>query len=142
MQGSTTVEEQVRLAVDFVTRVGTGGVDERHYAPDLTAWSPLMGMITREQYLPKLSSVKEVWQVPLAVTVDSVTAQPGRVAVQARSHGVLIDGQEYGNTYLFLIEFNAAGQIRHVREYFNPDPVREILQPVVFRWREENGIPG
>jgi len=136
------VEEQARIAVEFVRRVGTGGIDARHYADDLTAWSPLMGMITREQYLPKLSSVMQVWKVPLAVTIDSVTAQPGRIAVQARSHGVLHDGQEYGNTYLFLIEFNEAGQIRHVREYFNPDPVRDILQPVVFRWREEHGIAG
>ena len=34
----------------------------------------------------------------------------------------------------------AAGQpvrrIRHVREYFDPDPVRHILQPAVQRWRE------
>jgi ketosteroid isomerase-like protein len=137
-----TASEETRIAVEFVERVGTGGIDERHYAADLTAWSPLMGMITREQYLPKLSSVKEVWREPLSVTIDTVTAQPGRVAVQARSHGVLIDGQAYGNTYLFLIEFNDAGQIRHVREYFNPDPVREILQPVVFRWRAENGVAG
>ena len=136
----TTTEHQARIAAEFVRRVGTGGIDACHYAPDLTAWSPLMGMISRDQYLPKLSSVKEVWREPLAVTIDSVTAQPGRVAVQARSRGVLHDGQEYGNTYLFLIEFNEAGQIRHVREYFNPDPVRDILQPVVFRWREEHGI--
>lgn len=131
---------QTDIAVDFVTRVGTGGIDERHYAPDLTAWSPLMGLIAREQYLPKLSSVKEVWREPLRVTIDTVTAQPGRVAVQARSQGVLHDGQAYGNAYLFLIEFNDADQIRHVREYFNPDPVREILQPVVYRWREAHGI--
>lgn len=127
--------EQVRIATDFLLNIGKGGADPRHYAPDLTAWSPLMGTITLEEYLPKLETVKQVWARPLEVTIDSVTAQPGRVVLQARSHGVLYDGQEYGNDYLFLVEFNARDQIRHVREYFNMDRVRDVLQPAVNRWR-------
>ncbi|MCB2075276.1 MAG: hypothetical protein KDE49_16430, partial [Novosphingobium sp.] len=122
-----TVGKQAQIAVDFIANIANGGVDEACYADDLTAWSPLMGLISREEYLPKLSAVKQVWTEPLQVTIDSVTAQPGRVAVQARSHGVLYDGQHYGNTYLFLVEFNQQDQIRHVREYFDKDPVRDIL---------------
>ena len=129
------VDEQVRIATDFLLNIGKGGTDPRHYAAELTAWSPLMGTITLEEYLPKLATVKQVWTSPLEVTIDSVTAQPGRVVLQARSHGVLYDGQEYGNEYLFLVEFNDRDQIRHVREYFDMDRVRDILQPSVNRWR-------
>jgi ketosteroid isomerase-like protein len=73
---------------------------------------------------------------------DAPAPEPGsrpadvRVALQARSRRVLYDGQEYTNEYLFLVEFNDSGQIRHVREYFDMDRVRDILQPAVARWRE------
>lgn len=115
--------------------IGRGGIDRRHYADDLTAWSPLMGMISLEEYLLKLKTVGEVWQRPLTVTIDTVTAQDDRVVLQARSNGRLYDQSEYANTYLFLVEFDQSDRIRHVREYFDPDPVREILQPAVMRWR-------
>jgi ketosteroid isomerase-like protein len=135
-----SVERQTQIAVDFVTNIACGGIAEQFYADDLTAWSPLMGLITREEYLPKLDVVKRVWSEPLAVTIDTVTAQPGRVALQARSRGVLYDGQAYANEYLFLIEFNEQGQIRHVREYFDKDPVRDILQPAVNDWRTHHRL--
>lgn len=93
-----------------------------------------MGTITLEEYLPKLKAVSEVWHRPLEVTIDSVTAQNDRVVLQARSNGRLYNDQEYANTYLFLVEFDEHDRIRHVREYFDPDPVRDILQPAVRHW--------
>ena len=54
----------------------------------------------------------------------------------------LYDGQEYRNTYLFLLEFDAQDRIRHVREYFDPDPVRQILQPAVELWRQRQAGKG
>lgn len=130
------VQTRVEIASAFLLNIGCGGIDPRHYSADLTAWSPLMGTVTLEEYLPKLKTVGEVWQRPLKVTIDTVTAQETRVVLQARSNGKLYNGQEYANTYLFLIEFDEEDRIRHVREYFDPDPVREILQPAVMRWRE------
>lgn len=133
---------QVRIASEFLLNIGRGGIDRRFYADDLTAWSPLMGTITLAEYLPKLETVSQVWARPLAVTIDSVTAQPGRVALQARSEGVLYDGQAYSNEYLFLVEFDAESRIRHVREYFDKDRVRDVLQPAVARWRERRDGAG
>ena len=95
-----------------------------------------MGTNTLEEYKSKLKAVSEVWERPLEVTIDTVTAQDDRIVLQARSNGRLCDGREYANTYLFLVEFNEEDRIRHVREYFNPDPVRDILQPAVMRWIE------
>lgn len=138
---SSELPSRVKIASAFLSNIGRGGIDRHHYAEDLTAWSPLMGMITLDEYLPKLKTVSEVWQRPLEVTIDTVTAQDNRVVLQARSNGRLYDGQEYANTYLFLIEFDEAGRIRHVREYFDPDPVRDILQPAVMLWRERHGDP-
>lgn len=130
------VDDRVEIASAFLLNIGCGGIDPRHYADDLTAWSPLMGTITLEEYLAKLKTVGEVWQRPLKVTIDTVTAQETRVVLQARSNGKLYNGQKYANTYLFLIEFDEEDRIRHIREYFDPDPVRDILQPAVVRLRE------
>lgn len=131
----------VEIASAFITNIGQGGVDRRFYADDLTAWSPLMGTITLDEYLPKLEIVSKVWSRPLQVTIDTITAQENRVVIQARSSGQLFNGREYANTYLFLVEFDADSRIRHVREYFDPDPVRTILQPAVKRWRESPDPP-
>jgi uncharacterized protein len=133
------MQSAVEIASAFVRNIGRGGVERRFYADDLTAWSPLMGTISLEEYLPKLKAVSEVWARPLDVTIDTVTAQDNRVVLQARSNGQLLDGREYANTYLFLVEFDEENRIRHVREYFNLDPVRDILQPAVRDWRESLG---
>jgi ketosteroid isomerase-like protein len=127
---------RVAIASEFLLNIGRGGIDRRYYADELTAWSPLMGTITLREYLPKLRTVSEVWQRPLEVTIDTVTAQENRVVLQARSNGRLYNGDEYANTYLFLVEFDDDDRICHVREYFDPDPVRDVLQPAVVRWRE------
>lgn len=130
------MHSSVEIASAFVLNIGRGGIERRFYADNLTAWSPLMGTITVEEYLPKLKTVSEVWARPLDVTIDTITAQENRVVLQARSNGQLYDGREYANTYLFLVEFDEENRIRHVREYFDPDPVRNILQPAVKNWRE------
>lgn len=127
---------RIEIASAFLLNIGRGGIEPRFYAEGLTAWSPLMGTISLEEYLPKLRAVSEVWERPLEVTIDTVTAQGDRVVLQARSNGKLYDGREYANTYLFLMEFDEEDRIRHVREYFDPDPVRDILRPAVMRWRE------
>lgn len=142
MTPRVTMPKQIEIASAFLLNIGRGGIDRCHYADELTAWSPLMGTITLEEYLPKLRIVGEVWQRPLEVAIDTVTAQENRVVLQARSNGKLYNGEEYANTYLFLIEFDADNRIRHVREYFDPDPVRDILQPAVVRWRDRGFGPG
>lgn len=133
------MQTRIEIATAFLLNIGRGGIGRAYYADDLTAWSPLMGTISLEEYLPKLKSVSEVWERPLEVTIDTVTAQDDRVVLQARSNGKLYDGREYANTYLFLVEFDAENRIRHVREYFDPDPVRDILRPAVMRWLERGG---
>ncbi len=131
----SSLDEQIRIATSFLKNIGRGGIDRKHYADDMTCWSTLMRTVALEDYLPKLDSVKAVFKEPLVMTVDSTTAQPGRVVLQVRSHGVLYTDETYENEYLFLFEFNDRDQIRHVREYFNQDPTRDILIPAIEAWK-------
>jgi ketosteroid isomerase-like protein len=83
-----------------------------------------------------------VFPEPLEMTVDSTTAEPGRVAVRSHSRGVLYNGREYANQYLFLIEFDEAGKICHAREYFDVRPLLEILLPAIREFDEKSAQPG
>jgi anaerobic selenocysteine-containing dehydrogenase len=134
-----SIEEQTRIAIDFVTHVAGGGIDEKYYAEDLTVWTSTTGLISRESYLPRLALAKQVWSKPLRMTIDSTTAQQGRVVLQAHSHGVLFNGAVYGNEYLFLMEFNEEGRLRHIREYFNVDRLRALYLPAVAEWKSLHG---
>ena len=134
------VEKQTRIAVDYVTNIANGGIDEKDLADDMCAWSLSMRLVPRSRYWPRLKHVKAIWSVPLEMTIDSITAQPGRIVIQSHSRGTLYTGDVYTNDYLFLIEFNEQDQIRHAREYFDVQRLREILMPALLKYEEDNGL--
>ncbi len=131
---------QAHIAMDYISGLGRGEIDLGHLAEDMTAWSPAMRMVSRNEFLPRLPVMSKVFMTPLTFTFDSITAQPGRVAVQCRSHGVLYNGEVYSNEYLFLIEFNDEGRISHAREYFDIDRLRDILKPAIAAWHAMHAI--
>jgi ketosteroid isomerase-like protein len=125
------LERRRQVAADYVRLIGRGGIDESHLADGMTAWSFTMGLVERAEFWPRMKKVVDVFPEPLEMTVDSTTAEGGRVAVRSHSRGVLYDGQEYANQYLFLIEFDEDGKILHAREYFDVRPLLEILLPAI-----------
>lgn len=135
-----SVEEQIRIAVDYVRLIAQGGIDERYIAEDMTAWSLSMGLVPRSRYWPRLKHVKAVFTTPLEMTVLSTMAEPGRVMVESRSSGVLYTAEEYRNDYCFLIDFNGEGRIHHVREYFNVEKLRATLLPALLAYEAKLGL--
>lgn len=136
------LEDQISIAKDYVTRVAGGGIDESHYAADLTVWTAITGDLSGEAFLPNVRTAKHLWIEPLVMTIDSVTAQPGRVALQTRSKGKLITGADYSNDYMFLIEFDAENKIRHVREYFDIKRLETLFMPAFAKWQAEQTTIG
>jgi ketosteroid isomerase-like protein len=128
------IQDQERLAIAYVHSIGTGGPDRAWLATDFTAWSSISGMMRAEDYLPKLPVVKAIFATPLTMTVDHLTSQPGRTALQCRSRGVLFNGAVYANDYHILVEFDDDGKIRHVREYMDSQRAHDILMPAFREW--------
>lgn len=128
------VAEQERIAVAYIHSIGTGGPDRSWLAEDFTAWSSISGLMRADEYLPKLPVVKEIFATPLTMTVDGLTSQPGRTAIQCRSTGTLFNGSVYSNDYHMLVEFDDRGRIRHVREYMDSKRALEILMPAFREW--------
>ncbi len=135
-----TIEEQTRIAVDYVRLIAQGGIDEQYIAGDMTAWSLSMGLVPRSRYWPRLKHVKAVFTTPLEMTILSTMTGPGRVMVESCSRGVLYTGEEYRNDYCFLIDFNAAGRIHRVREYFNVEKLRATLLPALLKYEADHGL--
>jgi hypothetical protein len=73
-----SVEEQTRIAVDYIHGLGSSIVDLARIADDMTAWSFAMRMVTREEFLPRLRIMSKVFPSVLKMTIDSTAAQPGR----------------------------------------------------------------
>jgi ketosteroid isomerase-like protein len=138
----SSLEAQKEIALHLVRNIAGGGIEDRYFADDMTAWTMTTGHIPKAEWQPKLARSKFVWSEPLVMTIDSVTAQPGRVVVQSRSRGVLITGVTYSNSYMFLVEFNDQGLIRHVREYFDVARLEAMYRPAVKMWEEQKAKAG
>lgn len=65
-----------------------------------------------------------------SMTVDAMTAEGDRVAVEATSRGLLPDGTVYRNQYHWLFVLRD-GQIALAKEYNDPSHVREVLGPLI-----------
>jgi ketosteroid isomerase-like protein len=131
------LEAQRELALEFVRHIAGGGIDEKHFAEDMTVFTVATGHIPIKDYLPKLRRAKNVWKTPAVMTIDTVTQVPGRVIIQARSRGEPLTGGVYTNDYLILIEFNDRNLIRHVREYFDMVRLETILRPAITAWQKQ-----
>ena len=64
---------------------------------------------------------------PPQMTVLSTTAEGDRVAIEAESHGRLVDGRPYENQYHFLLRFDEAGKVLEFKEYLDTLYVFETL---------------
>jgi uncharacterized protein len=99
-------------------------------APDMSAWTTTSGSVERARYQAGIRIFATVFNGGLAYTVHSLTAEEDRVAAEVTSRGMLIDGKEFQNTYVFVLRFRD-GQLVSVAEHFNPLVVRELIMPLL-----------
>ena len=85
-------------------------------AGDLPAVS---GTYTKDLCGPMIAGVASATQGGIRVTPGTMTAEADRVAMEATSHGVTLDGVEYRNTY-HVLHVVRDGKIVSVREYMDP----------------------
>lgn len=103
-------------AIRFIERLGTGVLDEELLAEDPHWWIPGMGTVSRAQFEPFVSGFHELCATPPVMTIEGVTADGDRVAIEARCDAELVDGRRYANTYHFLLEFEE-GKVKLAKEY-------------------------
>lgn len=86
----------------------------------------ISGKYTRAQIEAAAGQIYEVFPQGLSFTIDALTAEGERVAVEAHSEGRHVSGAIYSNDYHFLFVFRD-GKLALLREYMDTERVTDIL---------------
>jgi uncharacterized protein len=122
-------KQRVREFFDILNR---GDVEALYaaYAPEggleTMGHTLISGRFTREQIRGAAGQIFQVFPQGLRFTIDAMTAEGERVAVEAHSQGQHVSGRSYGNRYHFLFVLRA-GSVLLLREYMDTEQVTDIL---------------
>ncbi len=86
----------------------------------------ISGIFTRVQIEAAAGQIYDVFPHGLTFTIDALTAEGERVAVEAHSQGEHVSGAIYSNEYHFLFVFRD-GKLAMLREYMDTERVTDIL---------------
>jgi uncharacterized protein len=86
----------------------------------------ISGKFTKAQVQSAAGQIFEVFPDGIQFTLDALTAEGERVAVEAHSRGRHVSGKIYTNEYHFLFEFRD-GKLAVLREYMDSERVTDIL---------------
>lgn len=125
-----SVEQAHAIARAFIAASEEGAFPEGLVCDDMVAWTSLQGEHSLKRYRGSLAWMREACGGTLKFTIDAITAQDDRVAIEAHSTATLRNGEAYANTYVFVLRLRD-GRIASVREHFNALVVMEKLIPLM-----------
>jgi ketosteroid isomerase-like protein len=119
----------VRTFFDALSRADVEAVREL-YAEDFELWTagtlPFSGTSNKAQALEGMRGILSIFPEGLDFSIDAMTAEGERVAVEAKSEGVHTSGARYHNRYHFLLVVRD-GRITELKEYLDTEHAREVL---------------
>lgn len=123
------------VAEAYLAAVTAGDLPDSMLTDDMTAWLTTQGPISKAAYQGAIRLFARMTQSPIRFTVDAMTAQDDRVVIEAHSEATLINGEAYGNTYVFSIRVRD-GRIAWIAEHFNALIAQEKLLPLAASLRQ------
>lgn len=115
--------------LDALSRADTEWV-AAHYADDMRLWTagslPFSGASTRDEALASMPEILGMFPEGVVFTIDAMTAEGDRVAIEATSRGTTFRGDVYAQQYHFLMRARD-GMIHEFREYMDTELARKIL---------------
>ena len=87
---------------------------------------PLAGPKTKKELEGMIGVILKIVPKGIQVTPLAFTAEGTRVAMEAKSHAVTVDGKVYSNDYHFLLEIKD-GKVQSVKEYLDTMHTNEIF---------------
>ncbi|MDB5986353.1 MAG: nuclear transport factor 2 family protein [Nevskia sp.] len=121
-----------QLVRDFIDALNRGDVAAiaDAYTDDgycLTMGNTLIsGKFGKAQVRQAAGLIYQAFPQGIHFTIDAMTAEGERVALEAHSEGLHASGRTYTNQYHFLFEFRD-GQLAVLKEYMDTERVTEIL---------------
>jgi hypothetical protein len=123
------------VAEAYLAAVTAGDLPDSLLTDDMTAWLTTQGPVSKAAYQGAIRLFARMAQSPIRFTVDAMTAQDDRVVIEAHSQATLINGEAYGNTYVFSIRVRD-GRIAWIAEHFNALIAQEKLLPLAASLRQ------
>lgn len=125
-------EANKKLAGEFLAALSRGDVEwaREYYADDMQLWTagslPFSGSSNKEQALVGFPQILGLFPEGLEFTIEAMTAEGDRVAIEARSKGTTVRGDVYAQQYHFLMRARD-GKIIEFKEYMDTDLARRVL---------------
>jgi ketosteroid isomerase-like protein len=123
-------EKSYQLARAYFDAVTTGDLPDELLTPDMTAWITTGGTVGKADYQKMIRILKAMCATPLVFTIQALTADEDRVVAEATSVGTLVNGEEYRQTYVFVIRIRG-GRIAAIAEHYNALISQEKLIPLM-----------
>ena len=126
------IEENKQIARDFFAALSRGDTQKvvDAYAEGGTCWTsgttPLSGTHTRDQIAAATDGVMAAFPEGLQFTIQRLTAEEDRVAIEAESTGKHVSGKRYQQQYHFLMLIRD-GKIEQLREYMDTMHANDVL---------------
>lgn len=123
-------EQNYQIARDYFAAVSNGELPDALLTPDMTGWITTTGTMEKAAYQRLIRLLAKMCATPLQFTITALTADEDRVVAEATSHCVLVNGETYGNTYVFVFRIRG-GKIASVAEHYNAITARDKLVPLM-----------
>ena len=118
-----------RALFDALSRSDVAAVDAL-YAEDFVLWSPgalpFSGTHDKAEALELTKMITAAFPQGLQFTIDAMTVEGERVAVEAHSEGRHASGRDYRNQYHFLVKIRD-GKIVMLKEYMDTQHAMDVL---------------
>ena len=118
-----------RELFDALSRSDVAAIDAL-YAEDFVLWSPgalpFSGTHDKAEALELTKMITAAFPQGLRFTIDAMTVEGERVAVEAHSEGRHASGRDYRNQYHFLVKIRD-GKIVMLKEYMDTQHAMDVL---------------
>jgi ketosteroid isomerase-like protein len=124
-------EQNTAAAKRYLLESIAGRTDDLALSDDCIFWNAMVGDIPKSKALKLAKKATRVFREPQIITLGTITAQDNRVAIEAQTEGVLVNGARYENHYHFLFLFNDEGQIQRINEHLDTKKLCDLLVPLL-----------
>jgi hypothetical protein len=126
------IEQNKQLARDFIEAISKGDVAtiSSSFHDDGQCWTigsmPISGHFKKDQITASANRVLDLFPDGLKITIQRMTAEDDRVAIEATSKARHANGKNYANVYHFLMRVKD-GKILEWNEYLDTMHANDVL---------------
>jgi ketosteroid isomerase-like protein len=139
MSTDQSAEQNGRTAMEFLNAFTSGDVAKAwSFTTDDFRWTLMdkrMGggepaAFSRDDYIKMVSGYGGIFPQGIKMEFEAPLTGGDRVAIEARSEGLVSTGDTYRNRYVFMLRF-AGSRIQEIKEYLDSGYAHKTLDPAM-----------